>query len=367
MSAIVPTTSSPGVEPAEHTESALPEPLAEVERWRVDYVLQAIEPLSTRWPWMTTQRTCVMLVSLQTQWLLNCERAPTAAFVRQSGDFRGKPIYARAGSEVTLQGQVVPASVFVQAVPATAIVPDSKQPDTAQGQGDPFVVVSSLDTLIGTHPSFPPNTTTEEWMSIFVHEFFHTRQLLVPAFAETYRAMTDRELDRERLITLYKTDPNYRALVQQEYLLLSEAARTPAPQDAHKVLRTWLALYETRRAYLLHQPDGPMLVRADSVFSYVEGVARYVENIFLIDPQYHPATASQDPHFQAFKAFENKGYEGMLNKGLGERYFYALGMYLALLLDAATPTWPAQVHAHPNLLLGLALHPAQHSTAAAHP
>jgi hypothetical protein len=262
-----------------------PEPLSPVDRWRLEYVMRAIEPLSLRWPWMTTQRTCIMLISLRTQWVLNCDRAPAADFARQSGDFRGRPVFARAGTELMLEGKEVPCAAFVQAVPATASVPNPKQSSSDVAREDPFIIASSLDTLVGTHPAFPANTTTEEWMSIFVHEFFHTRQLLLPAFSTTYAEMYDGRLDRNRLVELYEKDAQYRALVQQEFELLSGAARSRASVDARDVLRRWRVLYKRRRDYLNGLPDGALLVRADVVYSYVEGVARYVENMFLVDPR----------------------------------------------------------------------------------
>ena len=296
---------------------------------------------------MSTQETCILLVSLQAQWILNCDRAPSPDFLRQEEGFRGRPAFARLGTTLTAGGADVPSADFVRAIPATASVPDNEGRALVAGERA-YIVASSLDTLIGTHPAFPEATTTEEWMSIFVHEFFHTRQLLAPSFAETFQAMNDGVLDRERLIALYESDARYRELVQREFQLVSNASA-----DARQVLAEWRVLYEERRAYLNALPDGPLLVRADLVYSYVEGVARYVENTFLIDPKHHPAAATvDDPRFTGFKAFEGRGRDGMLNKGLGARYFYALGMYLSLLLDAVAPDWTQRVHEDPELLFG---------------
>jgi hypothetical protein len=81
-----------------------PKLLNPVDRWRLEYVLRAIEPLSRRWPWTTTQRTCTMLISLQTQRVLNCDHAPAADFSREADDFRGRPVFAQAGTELMLEG-----------------------------------------------------------------------------------------------------------------------------------------------------------------------------------------------------------------------------------------------------------------------
>ena len=66
-------------------------------------------------------------------------------------------------------------------MPATADVPLASD-STDLAQNTPWIIASSLEGLIGSHPAFGKDTSTEEWLSVFLHEFFHTRQLLAPAF-----------------------------------------------------------------------------------------------------------------------------------------------------------------------------------------
>lgn len=124
--------------------------------------------------------------------------------------------------------------------------------------------------------------------------------------------------------------------------------------EAVGALRDWTKLYAERRANLEARSNGPAMVRADSVFTYLEGVARYVENRFLVDPKYHPnLTVTHDARFHSFRAHLNKGYEGMPAKRLGARYYYALGMHLGLVLDRVDSSWTQRVHDDPDFIIGL--------------
>lgn len=328
-----------------------------VELWRLDYALRSSAALSARWPWFTTTQTCILLIGLDTQWVLNCDDAPSPDFAPIEPRFRERPIYARVGGSFTLDGKDVPSSAFVQALPATTSVPHEGQQPSDLAHARPFVIVSSLDALVGLNPGFPAETTTEEWLSIFVHEFFHTRQLTVPTFADQLRDLYAGKLDPHRLSQLYEQDGRYRELVEREYTLLAQEAAQQAvdvTQSSH-VLHHWRESYAARRDYLSTLPDGPELTQLDVIFTYLEGVARYVENDYLVDARLHIREPSADPHFHGFARTEAKGYAGMANKALSVRYVYPLGMHLALLLDRVDPSWTQRVHEHRELLIGTAV------------
>jgi len=230
----------------------------------------------------------------------------------------------------------------------------------------PWIIASSLDGLIGVHPAFGKDTSTEEWLSVFLHEFFHTRQMLVPSFRAELVEMKSGKVDAAALEKLFKDDASYRALVEREYQILSLAAARDAaltPEAARAALQQWSASYEERRAQL-DKRGGEALVRADVALTYVEGTARYVEAEFLSDARFHApvppggssgASLAADPHFQNYHPFSEKGgYDGLVQRKLGTRYYYSLGMHLALVLDRADATWKARVSEEPEWLIGLA-------------
>lgn len=70
-------------------------------------------------------------------------------------------------------------------------------------------------------------------------------------------------------------------------------------------------------------------------------------------------TPPLDPRYQTFRAYTAKpGYQGLVQRKLGSRYYYALGMHLALLLDRADPSWKKRVGEQSEWLVSLARAPA---------
>jgi hypothetical protein len=334
-----------------------PDPLPAVELARLRYVFLALDSFSKEWPWLATDRTCVFLIGSETQWVVNCDAPPANDFETLASVFRGRAVYGRRGGTFDMNGDELSAAAFIRSTPATASVPIPASQGLA-ATANPWILVSTIDALIAFHPAFGPDTTTEEWMGVFVHEFFHTRQLLEPHFSQNFPDVITGALDRDALVALYESNVAYRAAVEQEYALLVAAAANPemSGAEARSVLRKWANLHAKRQKLLRPPAQGEHLQRADVVYTYVEGVARYVENRFLVDAAYHPAASvAGDPRFSRFNAHEHKGYEGMMSRKLGPRYFYALGMHLALLLDRIAPDWKQRVHAEPDLLIGLAL------------
>jgi hypothetical protein len=129
-----------------------------------------------------------------------------------------------------------------------------------------------------------------------------------------------------------------------------DAARTRA------ALQAWNERYAARRSYLVSRPNGAELVRLDVLFCYIEGLARYVEGVYLVDARYHLHDDSRiDPTFKNFSGFEDRGYTGMPSRQMSSEYYYALGMHIALLLDRLTPEWVHTVHATPDWLVGTAV------------
>ena len=71
--------------------------------------------------------------------------------------------------------------------------------------------------------------------------------------------------------------------------------------------------------------------------------------------RYASRSLEGDPHFHQFRTFPGSpGYEGLPQRKLGPRYFYAIGLHLGLLLDRADPSWKGQVSEQPEWLVGLA-------------
>lgn len=331
--------------------------LPSVERARLEYALDSAKLIGQDWPWLRADETCVLLIAPHVQWIVNCPTAPEA-FARVGEPLLGRPVYASASDTIESGGKSIPSAAFIAAVPATADVPLPGDSTKGLARETPWIIASSLDGLIGAHPAFGSDTSTEEWLSIFLHEFFHTRQFLLPSFRPTLVEMKSGKLDAGALERLFKDDAGYRALVEREYAALAAAAAREAaltPDAAREVLQSWGSMYTERRAQL-QELGGESFVRADLVLTYVEGTARYVEAVFLSDRRFHSSLPLQaDPRYQDFRPFSAKpGYQGLVQRKLGPRYYYAIGMHLALVLDRADPAWKKRVSEAPEWIVSLA-------------
>lgn len=228
--------------------------------------------------------------------------------------------------------------------------------------------MSSLEGLTQNHPAFDEKTTTEAWLSIFIHEFFHTRQLLHPNAQSAWGRMLSGEINNGRLDTFYLENPEYRAAVDQEYAYLVKAVKAaeqaPNAYQAQAALKHWLALRQRRierfsavySASLPPEQRSPeALETVDTTYLYIEGVARYVENIFTVNPalQAPIELLAHDQRFSGFSQSVDRGYEGMWSRTIpqGGKYYYALGLHLGLFLDRVTPQWTQTVHKNPRWLI----------------
>lgn len=352
MGACVRSRSAPGAEPItpKADPTALTRELPAVDEWRIEYALRSAELVQQRWLQFPHADPCILLVGPEAQWALNCESAPEE-FATGRERFRDRPVFVRVGGQFMTNGHSLDTADFIRAVPATIALPRPGQSRNSLAQDRPFILVSALDALKRLHPTFSADTTTERWLSIFIHEFFHVLQYSDRALGHPS------EVDGSPLVQLYETDAEYRRMLHVEYAVLADEVVRRDSDDARTraALRTWDDHYQVRRSYLSALPKGPQLVRLDALLCYVEGLARYVEGMYLVDARYHlQADGANDPSFKHFSEYEGCGYAGMPNRQLSAEYYYALGMHIALLLDRLTPDWSQRVHAAPEWVVGTA-------------
>lgn len=336
---------------------------------RIDYALQSISRLKTVWPWLAPDETCIVLTDSHAQYLLNCEAPANSPYDKTPWRFHGRPIYINSSEAAVLDTQSAPYHVFTQQLVGTVVVYQPQHRNTTDfAKQKPWIFVSSLEALIENHPAFNKQATTEAWLSIFIHEFFHTRQLLHPNAQKAWGRMLSGKINPGRLDALYLDNPDYRAAIDQEYAYLVKAVKTveqiPSAYQAQAALKHWLALRQQRieRFSAVHstlfpskQHNPETLETVDTTYLYIEGVARYVENIFTVNPELQAPIEllEHDQRFSGFSQSAGRGYEGMWSRTIpqGGKYYYALGLHLGLLLDRVTPEWTQTVHENPRWLI----------------
>jgi len=314
------------------------------------------------WPYMTPAHTCIMLIEPRLQWVVNCDSAP-AGFDDSGDRFRGRKVYVHEGGNFESGGQKRSTPEWLAETPAAAHVfaPDGSGPQHGLPGPDPWLVLGSLEALQAYHPAFA-DATTEAWVSVAVHEFVHTHQLRAPGFERHLAAIENRESDPAALRDLYVNEPSYRARIEREYALLTRAAaRTTGDPKADRAaavraLREFWDLYRKRVQWLSQRAperDAERLIASDALFSYIEGVARYVESDFLTNTAQHPARSlEKDRRFHAYAQFLGRGYGGSPNRQLDNQYVYAIGYHLCVLLDRIDPNWKTNVHTRSQWIYG---------------
>jgi hypothetical protein len=334
-----------------------PEPiqpqLPPLQRARLDYTFQAAELVQRDWPAMQPALTCVLLVEPELQWVINCDVAPTS-FERTSQRFHDHAVFVHHGGSFESEGHARSTAELLATTPAAAQVPTR---DSRGLPGDkPWLVVGSLEALAQFHPAFP-NATTEAWVSVVMHELVHTHQLRAPRAEPFVDQIVTLQRSPAPLTQLYRDNAPFHALIEREYALLTAAAlKQPTDiQAARDALKRWLKLYQRRSTSLRNLPNAEQLFADDALFSYIEGVARFVESQCLADPRLHPSAATlvADPRFKDYALFKDRGYAGSPNRQLDEHYFYAIGYHLCVLLDRIDTSWRTRVHTRDQFLYDL--------------
>lgn len=320
---------------------------------RLDYLFAAMSGVSRNWPWSTADDVCVLLLGLDVQWGLNCSEPPSSHFARTADVFRGKPVFARTGARYEIGGRELSTAELLETMSAAAHVDDPGAQRSELPPGHLWLVLGSLEGLRAHHPAFE-DASTEEWISVALHEVAHARQLSMPGFEDELRSINSGASDARLLAQLYTSGAAYRRLVEAEYTQLSAAAwANPDAALAREALAAWLERYTLRRAALAKRPTAATLIATDSLFTYVEGAARYVESQYLVDAAQHPSPPpSSDPLFRNYSGFDGLGYAGMPNKQMDAEYFYAIGFHLCVLLERVDPSWKSRVHADPEGVIG---------------
>jgi hypothetical protein len=330
--------------------------LPELEGKRVAYLFESAALVAHAWPALKGEDTCVLLLAESMQWVLNCTEAP-AGFTRTAQRFRELPVFARPGGKFDADGRALTTAELLALSPASAHVDEPGEQRSALPPRHGWLVLGSLDALRKYNAAFN-DCSTEEWLSVAMHELLHACALRAPSFAASLRQINSHALDPKPLAELFDADANYHALVAHEYALLVDAAAHPPinPAQARRTLTAWAKLYRARRANLAARANGSRLIAADSLFTYVEGVARYVESTFLDEPSQHPSDEILgDPSFHSFARWESFGYDVMPNRQLDREYYYAIGFHLGLLLDHVDRGWKRAAQTHRGFLIGLAL------------
>lgn len=328
--------------------------LGVVRSRRLEAAHRALAPALESWKLTELGTDCTLVFSETDQWLAGCpgEQGPEG-FVATGETFEGHPVFWQP-DPLTMNGQKIP---YAQAK-LTTVGTVATRTRASDGARSPVLVLQEWDALHAQHPGFQ-TSGIEEWLGIAVHEAFHAHLMWHPRVRALIEGWKEsRPATSNELEAYVRSDASYRTAVDKEVEELRQAVDSArdAP-SARTALGRWLQLRRARESAFAAKLEaalpGKQAWRMDGFYTFLEGTARYTEASFLMAPPPEVRQSlQQEPTFQGFAATAGKSPAQLpgLSKG-GNRYFYALGMYLSFLLDRADPTWKQHLFDGDGLLL----------------
>ena len=197
----------------------------------------------------------------------------------------------------------------------------------------PFMKCSSYEDVF---KQIPDVSSTEEWVTMIMHEYFHCFQYKHNAYIDYYEKNIV-QIQPDSLTAIYKNNAWFKKSIDHENELLLNAINETDNLKTEQLIDSFIEMRKQRRIETkqLSQLD---ITNFEKYYETMEGTARYVEYSL-----YHLFSTSQldctllesDTSFKSFRKFKNYNMEHDKWLYLTERttYFYAIGFNMARLLD----------------------------------
>ena len=198
----------------------------------------------------------------------------------------------------------------------------------------PFMRCSSYEEVF---KKIPEVLSTEEWVTMIMHEYFHGFQFKHPAYMD-YNEKNIAQVQPDSLINIYNNNSWFKNLIDKENETLLKALSEPDNAKTEQLIDTFFKIRNQRRIETKQRVKLD-IANYEKCFETMEGTARYVEfslyNKFSTMPPDYKLSKS-DTSFKSFKKFRNYKIENdkwlyLTEKSAG--YFYAVGFNMAKLLD----------------------------------
>jgi hypothetical protein len=325
---------------------------------RVQAAYDAVKRSARFWPGFDKTEVKAMLIyDARGEWFFG-QSGDLRGFYRTGQMMNGLPInYAEPS--LFLTGEVKPyARIRKQDGWLGRIGWRDFDADTSHPRSEPMMIMQELGTAKENHRSI---SSTEDWISVYVHECFHVFQ---HDFADVRKAQKigwDETGDRDVLDKLASSG-EYEGAVAAEFVILNGAVTEATTKDsARQTLRRWLAAREERikrfaKDFAKAGGKGD-LDKVDMFLTSSEGTAKYVENMYLTTPEAFddPALAG-DPAARQYVPPESAGSKKIVRRTITYRrvgnYFYTIGDLVSRLLDVADEGWKSKVFDRSHLLIG---------------
>lgn len=197
----------------------------------------------------------------------------------------------------------------------------------------PFMNCSSLEI---TKKIIPDISSTELWITMIMHEYFHGFQFKHPVFIH-YFEKNIANTPADSLKKIYEETPWFKESVDKENEFLLTAIATESKLEISKSIHSFFELRKLRRERTKKQL-GFNIETIEKNYETMEGTARYVEfKLYELFSKLEPniKLIECDSSYHSYEYFRNYSIENDEWLYLSEKttYYYAIGFNTARLLD----------------------------------
>ncbi len=346
---VTPSAIAEAVKPTSKEADAAPPPeLA----GRIHAAMKSVALFEADFPAMSSFRPCVVVFGPEHEHVFQCPGLGGAAGFRASQPAVGDTVFT--AQTLTLPGTSVPfekVKMIVGRAGGNVSLPNDKGEATLT----PFFLVQDLDSLHDHHPAFK-ETSAEDWTAVFVHEYFHVFQFGQPDVAAFAKEWPKEWSQRDVHSKFFADTPAYRDAINAEVAILQSGLEAKSSAGSKAILAKWVAARDRRMKSFgaaFEKATGKAgFEQTDGFFTFLEGMARYVEVRFLCDRSLARPDLSADPSFQKFVAFAGCSATKVDGRDkIGGDFHYVLGALVSAHLDAANPRWKKTAFGKPGFLV----------------
>ena len=197
----------------------------------------------------------------------------------------------------------------------------------------PYMKCSSFEITRGIIPDV---NSTEEWMTMLIHECFHGFQYKHQGYLDFFEQKAVL-VPSDSLKKIYKFNQWFRVYVDKENEFLLAAIASKNGKDINNYIDTFFQMRDQRRLLTLQRLNFDIKT-IEETYETMEGTARYVEyslygKFAVMDAD--DKLAKSDTSYHSYSKFRNYNIENdqWLFQTKKTTYFYATGYNIARLLD----------------------------------
>ena len=196
----------------------------------------------------------------------------------------------------------------------------------------PIMYCSSFEV---SAKKMPECTSTEYWITMIIHEYFHGFQFMHKPYEANVLKNTS-TVSEDSLSVIFKNNAWFQEKIKKENNFLLKAIESKSQSETKNYIDSFFSVRKERRLETKSKLNFE-IDDVEKIYETMEGTARYVEYNLQIEyatKKPDPKLMSVDTAYHSYKIFENYKIENdPWLYTAGKRYFYATGFNIARLLD----------------------------------